>query len=444
MFLKLACFLSFIGIQSQAAVHERKLFENPPSLTGRIYTDHYFPTQSSTTYPDGIIQSSLSAWLELKENFSDSFALLAVGQMDVFYRSLSEKTKSSVTGKLREGYFNYHNDSLDIRAGQQIIPWGKSDGINPTDYFTAKEYTLLNPDDEVRRLGAPGFMMSITPNEGTSPITLTGVFQASYPQTKFVIPDQLIPVGVNFVMYPDAPRAFTTDSVEFGGKIAYQKSDFDLSASIFRGFNHFPQFLYTASLNKISPFHYKQTAFGGDASFSVGELVIRAESAYIIPDEGNQDTTYYGVLEPTHWDTVVGVEHTFLDDIHTQVQFLYRYHVNYLDPSMVTGMTPQLTQIYQTLGRTNGLLLNFQREQNFGATFRVGYSSETSAWTADLFLVGYFAQGQDYLLRPQVSYKAMEGLRLLAGGEFYGGEQSRPLGALYKNSAVFFEGRYLF
>ncbi len=413
-------------------------------LSGRIYTDQYFPIYPSTTYSSGIFQSSISTWLDFQAKFSKTTSMHAVGEGDAFLRSLSETNQSSFQGKLREGYFSYQDDSFELRVGQQIIPWGKSDGVNPTDYFTAKDYTLLNPDEEVKRTGAPAIMLNFTPNQGASPFNFVGIFQGVYPQTKLIIPDQAIPSLVQFQKYPNSPTYFQSDTVEYGAKLSYLKTDYDFSISAFRGVNHFAQYVYDIQKNLIAPQNIQQTAIGGDASFTSGSVVFRAETAYFVPDSGKENSDLYGLVQPTHWDSVVGIEHTFFDDIHTQIQLLYRYYVAYLDPALYTTASPVLTQIQRSVAKSNGLLLNFQRQDNPGATFRIGFSNETSPWTADLFLVGYFSQGQDYLVRPQVSYKLIEGLKFLAGGEFYGGDESRPLGALRKNSSIFFEGRYVF
>lgn len=418
--------------------------ESDTSLTGRVYTDHYFPVYPSTTYTSGVFQSSVSAWLDFQATPFQNTTLHMVGQGDAFLRSLSEPNKSSFSGRLREGFFGYQGESVEFRIGQQIIPWGKSDGVNPTDYFTAKDYTQLNPDDEVRRIGAPSVMLNFTPKKGASPFNFIGVFQAVYPQSKLLIPDQAIPTGVQFQKYALAPTAFQQNTIEFGGKISYLQNQYDLSISAFRGMNHFAQYVYDIPTNQINPQHIQQTVVGGDLSFTAGDYVIRAETAYFIPDRGPENTDLYGLVQPSHWDSVAGVERTFFDDLHTQVQFLFRYHVGYLNPSLYATASPVLTQIQQSVARSNALLLNFQRQSNLGATFRIGYSSEDSPWTADLFLVGYFSEGNDYLLRPQVSYQLIENLRLLAGGDFYGGDESRPLGALKNNSDLFFEARYLF
>jgi hypothetical protein len=436
----------FLNIVSASASLANR-FDPTFNLGGRIYTDHYFTAYSSPQYATGVLQSSISAWFEFQGNLTPTSSIFAVGQLDSFLRSLGEPNQSSFSARMREGYYAFQNSSFELRIGQQIIPWGKSDGVNPTDFFTAKDFTLMNPDEEVKRIGAPSIMISFTPNEGASPINLIGVFQATYPQTKLIIPDRvtrIIPSGISFQKYPNSPGYFQQDSVEFGGKFAYLGNDLDLSVSAFRGMNHFAQYVYRFNDNSISPQNIQQTVIGGDLSFTAGSSVVRAETAYFIPDQGPENTELYGLVQPSHWDSIVGIEKTFFDHIHTQVQFLYRYFVGYLNPNLYTTPNPMITQLQQGIARSNALLLNFQRQSNPGATFRVGYSSDDSDWTADLFLIGYFAQGQDYLLRPQVTFKPFEGMKLIAGADLYGGEESRPLGALRLNSSIFFEGRYLF
>ena len=46
--------------------------------------------------------------------------------------------------RLREGYLYLRRPGLEVRAGQQIIPWGQADAVNPTDFLTAKDYTFFN------------------------------------------------------------------------------------------------------------------------------------------------------------------------------------------------------------------------------------------------------------------------------------------------------------
>ncbi len=411
-------------------------------LSGRLYTDHYVFTSGENSRR--LAQSSLSAWLEYNLKLNESMSAKALSQTDLFYRDLNHPDRPSANFQLREGFISYQTEGSDLRVGQQIIPWGKSDGINPTDYFTAKNYTLLNPDDEVKRLGAPAINWNYTPLAGNSPFSFQGVIQAFYPQTRFIIPDSVIPVGLNVNRYPKDPTPFSSESMEYGFKISYLQSNYDVSISAFHGFAHFPQYVFDFSRQSVDAVNPRETAVGSDASFTASDLIIRLETALHMPVNGKDSDPLFGIVEPWHWDSVIGIERPVLDDFRLQVQLLYRWHLYYSDGPYTRGASPLINQIQQGVARANQTLLNFRRRGNPGATFRFGYANESSKWTADLFLVGYFAIGQDFLLRPQVGYTPYSNLKLMAGMDLYGGDTSGPLGALHAQSDAFFEAKYLF
>jgi hypothetical protein len=177
-------FAQGVFADEMVAPHEPYAFP----VGGRVYTDQYGYTETRK-----FVQSSYSVWLDLDSKTENGLGERFIGEFDVFAKSMEKQSSWSTYGQIREAYVSYLGEGYDIRLGQQIIPWGKSDGINPTDYFTAKNYTFLNPADEVKRQGAPGASLSFTPEKGTSPFTIQGVFQAYYPQTKLLIPDTVIP-----------------------------------------------------------------------------------------------------------------------------------------------------------------------------------------------------------------------------------------------------------
>jgi len=117
--------------------------------------------------------------------------------------------------------------------------------------------------------------------------------------------------------------------------------------------------------------------------------------------------------------------------------------VYYRNPTIATP-NPTLNQLLLGVANANALILNYQRQGNPGATFRLAYANEQSDFSADVFLIGYFSQGQDYLLRPQLGYTPVTNLKFTLGADLYGGDQSRPLGALRDRTHAFFEGKYVF
>ena len=411
-------------------------------FSGRVYTDQYLYTSEAKSMT--IAESSLSVWLDLDSKTEKGFGARFIGQSDFFYRDVNHPDDVSIVPQIREGYVSYLSEGSDLRIGQQIIPWGKSDGINPTDYFTAKNYTLLNPDDEVRRVGAPSINYSFTPSSGTSPVTFQFVFQAYNPQNKILIPSQVIPAGVTFHRDPKPPTAFQTDSMEYGLKIAFQKSNYDLSISAFKGFSAYPEYILNRATFSIDAINAEEYAVGGDASFNLTDSILRFETALHMPTNGTDTDPLYGFVEPWHWDTVVGIEKPFFEDFRAQVQLLYRWHVYYQNMPVSNDLNPIVNRLMLGIAQANATLLNYQQRGEPGATFRFGYSKDSSKWTADIFLVGYFSDGTDFLLRPQVGFTPIEGLKLLTGLDLYGGNEIRPLGSLHSQSDAFFEAKYLF
>jgi hypothetical protein len=435
IFTSILFLVSLSGMAEPSGSSSKGTASLPFQVNGRIYTDQYVLTNGKDA--GSLEQSSVSSWLDLNSQFTEHFGGRLITQFDAFYRDINHPETSSFNAVIREGYLSYLTNGTEIRAGQQIIPWGKSDGVNPTDYFTAKDYTLLNADDEVRRLGAPGLNVSFTPDAGNSPFTFQAVFQASYPQMKLLVPSQAIPSGVSFQKYPSSPGFFKNSSMEYGLKVSYQKSSFDFSLSAYQGYNHFPEYVFTPSTGAIRPINPAETAFGGDASFTWQKYVIRLETALLMPENGTDTDPLFGLVEPWHWDSVVGAEQPVGDDFRLQVQFLYRWHLYYPNPS-------SFNPIQVAVGRANALILNYQQQGNPGCTFRFGYQSDHSDWTADFFMFGYFGGGENYLLRPQIGYTPITNLKLTTGMDYYGGNESKPLGALHDKSHGFLEAKYVF
>ena len=416
-------------------------------LSGRLYTDQYLFTHGADS--GTLQQSSVSGWLDWDAQNESGFGTRVIAQGDVLLKSISEPSRPEYRLRFREAYASYLGTGLgtglEVRIGQQIIPWGKSDGVNPTDYFSAKDYTLLNPDDEVRRLGAIAASISYTPNGGESPVSFQVVAQGNYPQTRLLIPSSAIPAGVVFQREADTPGLLSTRSLEIGGKISILMPSFDFSVSAFSGFSHAPQYRVEplAGGSAVRAYHAPQTSVGTDGSFNLDAYVFRFESALHMPANGTSADPLFGLVQPWHWDSVIGFERPIGSDFRAQMQFLYRWHPYFAAPVSSTGV-PTLDALRTGVGQANALILNYQRRSNPGATFRLAYAPETSDFSADVFLIGYFSQGQDYLLRPQVSYTPVTNLKLSAGADWYGGNSNRPLGALRDRSDAFFETRWMF
>jgi hypothetical protein len=398
-------------------------------VTGRIFADTYIPTRNPSSNEFRLVSTTL--WLEGAPRMGERSSARFVLEGQMFDQKLPQLGVTTAAHelrmRLREGYVGYAHEGVEFRVGQQIIPWGKSDAVNPTDYLSAKDYTQFNPDDEVRRTGALSLLWTWTPRKGESPFSLTGVWTRVFPQSRLLIPPVAVPAGVTVQPVPVEPPA-TLPNSELALKGAYTGSGWDASLSVFRGWNHLPEFA-SSGTTVFQTFHWAR-ALGGDAAVTSGSWIFRAESAYIWTE--NNDGTD-PLIQPTHWDSVLGVERPIGDDFRAQLQFLYRYYPRFTDPALSPN----------PLARVNALLLGYQDQSRPGYTLRVSYALEDEGVETELFTMGNFVGG-DYLIRPKFTYAWTEALKTTIGTDYYGGPTDRPLGALREFNSLFLEAKYSF
>ena len=405
-------------------------------LSGRLFADVFAPARQVDSAP--FRQTSTSLWLQGEPKFNEKSSAHFTLTGDAFDTSVTQ-TSSYFRSGLREGYVDYQDKGFDLRFGKQILPWGKSDVVNPTDFLSAKDYTFLNPDDETRRLGATSLWMSLTPNQGNSPWNVIAVWTPVFPQTSLLIAPSSIPAGLT-VTTTQTP-VFTLPNSETALKLSYLGSSWDASVSVFRGWGHTAQF----GLVSLSPSPVVTSTFdrnrgvGTDFSLSTGGYIYRLESAFVFT---NNDGTN-ALTVPTHWDTVAGVEHPIGDDFRVQVQFIYRYFPTYTSPSDSVGANAIMTGVDIQIAQANALLLNYQDKVRPAGTFRLSYTNDKSGWEAETFVLGNFVGG-DFLFRPKISYALSDALKGTLGSDYYGGATSRPLGALKVYNDVFAEAKYSF
>jgi hypothetical protein len=428
----IAAFFSFVLTTARA--------ELPEWVSGKAILDHHSRI-GSTDGRSRTLQSGLTLYTRADPKLTSEIDARLELRGSLFRHSIEKGETWTLRGDAKNANLAFHASGWHLRAGQILTPWGRSDGVNPTDYLTARDYTFLSSHDEVRRLGAPGAFVSFVPNDGNSPLEFTLAWNARYPQSKMLIPTTAVPAGLSVQTEPVTPR-FLADSQELAVKAAYLASNWDASLSAFDGRSHFGQFVWNGS--RVTLEYLPIRALGGDFSVTFDAFVLRGESAYYFYDLGSSGLQGLSLTEPNHWDTVLGVERPFGDRFRVLVQLLYRLHPGLTDPNGYLGANLVETAIVREIARANALIQNYQRKSRLGATFLVSYDSEGGEWHGELGGIGNFVGGGDYVFRPKVSRKIAESLRLLAGFEIYGGRSDLPLGSLRNYRSAFVEGMYSF
>lgn len=184
--------------------------------------------------------------------------------------------------QVRELYWRQAFGAVDVRAGRLMPAWGRADGLNPTDNLSARDYTLLAPEDADLRSGRNGAQIDFTLPRDAGQLSAYWLAQGDSHR----IP--LTPLqGVTYRVNEPPPR----DS--WALKWDFSREGMDASLSYYDGTDLMPD-LSLAALSftgvDIALRNARIAVWGADLSVQRGALVWRAEAAYMRPRiEDNTD-----------------------------------------------------------------------------------------------------------------------------------------------------------
>lgn len=412
-------------------------FEGIEPLHGRIFSGHSYGLEGVNE--NRLLQNHLTSWLEWDESYHDIYRVVGVAEGRFFYNQIALRQSWDFDPRLRELWASIHRELFEIRVGQQIIPWGKTDGIQPTDYLTAKDFGFLYSNEEVKRIGAESISFQLTPFL-TNKLQLEGVFQAKAPRSRILIPGAVVPAGIQFETNPIEKSQYFGSQSEWALKLSYPSESWDLSLSFFSGRTHNPVF-YLDTDGIIRARFPKQKAIGADASWSVLDGIFRFESALKMPNGGQKTSPDRALVQPWYWDGVLGYEREIISDFRVILQGFYRHYLYSRNPLDLQGRSPAETVLLRGVAQANGILLNAVDRSRFATTLRLSY--DLKPWSFELGGLTYLG-GRDYVIRPALERELSEGLKTRIGMDKYGGPALRPLGALKSFSQVYAEIEWLF
>lgn len=371
-------------------------------------------------------QVSASIWLNARPRFSDTASASFELAFDGVQASLTGEEELRIA--LREAYVSLRKRGWLLRAGQQILPWGASDVINPTDFLTARDLRFFVVDNEQSRKGALSLLFAHATPRFEVKLVATPRFVGS----NVLVPSAALPAGVSLA--EPAPIEADMKDTELAAKLKLSGRGWDIALLAFRGWNHTPELeLVSATDTEIVLRHtHRRIVAGGlDGSASVGKFVFRAEGSYVIPLD-NTEGEDISRLPPMAF-AVIGVERPLGDRLRVQAQLIGRHYPYWRDPA--DEMDP--------VAATNALFLDYQDQRRPSATLRVAYQSEEGRLEAEIFGAMNFL-GNDFLVRPLLGWRPVETVTLQVGVDVYGGPDDRPLGALNPFSGAFGQVSYTF
>jgi hypothetical protein len=321
--------------------------------------------------------------------------------------------------RLLEAYLTVHSPKADLRLGNQIVAWGRADGINPTDNLTPHDYVVPLPLEEDQRFGVWA---------GKLDAYLTQNLTFTLLATPFFVPSKFaLPPGSPVV---ETRPARTGSNTELALKLNKTGGDVDWSVSYYRGYRPLPSVAVTVPSLDLR--YDRIDVIGADLAHNIGRVGFRTEVAYTRSTE-SQNVDPNTSSSRLFW--VGGIDRTLLENLNVNLQWFWRWMPHYQAPDVSTDPGAH------TVATLNSIISGQEARSSHGMTFRISNSWLNQTLTAELFAVINFTRG-DHYLRPLLTYTFNDHFKGMLGGELYRGPKDTQYGLFKSTSGVFAELRY--
>jgi hypothetical protein len=349
------------------------------------------------------------------------------GKLEVRFANSDVGRGAATRASVLEGYVTLRFARADLRLGKQIVPWGRADGINPTDNLTPRDYTVLLPFEDDQRFGATGARLDllISP-EHTLTLFATPAFEPAR-----------VPLPPTAGRVERREPAHTLANTHGGLRLNKVSEGLDWSLSYFRGFSLLPgaQFVEEQTARSVLRLHYDRiTVIGADFARNQGRFGLRGEIAYV--DTSDDAGSAPSVRNPyLHW--IVGVDRTFFANLNANLQFFQRRVRKHRELAAWESPAQRETVLLNSL-------IDGQRDAVTNSiSFRVSNKWLNDTLEAEVFAVHSLTRC-DGLVRPLVTYAFSDRWKGTIGAEIYRGRSNTPYGSLKANRGAFAELRYGF
>jgi hypothetical protein len=226
--------------------------------------------ESKSTYGEASLKLEFN-----KDEIGDGF-------FELRFKQDEAKEEDSFQTEFREAYLNVYLGSTDIRAGKQIVVWGKADGFNPTNTITPVNYRIYSPIEDDRREGNT----LVRVNTGGNIFRLEGIWVPKYKASELPLSEDKLPDGVAFSEDIQNDNRIHEGSTAL--KLNLQPAALEVSLSFFQGYHPMPGLVASVSAEngiEVAVDPYRTQIIGIDFSTTIGSFGLRGEFAYAEPVE---------------------------------------------------------------------------------------------------------------------------------------------------------------
>ena len=291
---------------------------------------------------------------ELRNNFrlskEFSFSPRVHGMVSVDGRFFDYLNDYGFKGEVRnaepwEMYLDCYGDTFDIRLGQQVMRWGKSDEVNPTDVFTPEDLSEFFNNVERAKRKLPIF--ALKSDYYYKQYTLETIYLPFFRKTRLdfaggdweaFLPKFYRTSGLPFD--PDEGPGPKFSNGSYAIKLKREGENYDVSVSYSYHYAEIPALELRRmpimpplplSMIVVNPVYPRQQTFGTDFETVIGKIGFRGEAAittespFVSYDQAIDSTIVYRDA----LNYVIGMDYTYPCDLYLNLQYTQQYIFDY-------------------------------------------------------------------------------------------------------------------
>ncbi len=319
---------------------------------------------------------------------------------------------------LREAFVEFHFGKFDLKAGNQIIAWGRADGWNPTNIITPQNPTVRSPEPDDMYIG--NFMVNASYHI-TAELSFKGIWIPVYKPSVLPIKLSSYPDNISFLQGNWPESKVKNGSYAF--KLDLSMADAGGSISYFNGCQILPgidlgnyEFSTEGIEVEFLPRAYREQRLGFDFSTTFGSYGLRAEAAWQIPFGEYESEAY---IPNPDIEYVIGLEKD-IGKFNIIVQYIGVVVLNYKETE--TPIDPE-GMILHSLENYNRLI-SMQNDRFSHMIFiRPSLFMLHNNLHAELFSIYNFTT-KEIMVSSKISYDLSDTAAICAGYNYYYGKEN--------------------
>jgi len=334
----------------------------------------------------------------------------SMGGLDAFAEGyVHADSAGGADADLVEGWLRLTSGDVSLKAGRQIIVWGRADGLNPSDVLGSRDYTLLVANDEEQRRGTTMLQARL----GLGKITIDAYWLPEFRGNRF--PLDRNPAGVAIVADEQVD-----DKSQFALKLDRSGGSIDWSLGWFHGTDRTRDFVRVARPPGSPPGivagvqqRFAQvdvlTADAAGTAGSLGRIGWRAEAAWSC--YRGESTVFR--KNDNLW-LVAGLDADVVGGWNLNLQYSLRHVFDFVDPRTLPG------PIDRAIASQTAAVNNQLDRTQHGMTARIARKWLQDTLDFELATLVWFQTG-DAAIRPKLSYTINDRLRITAAADIFVG-----------------------